>query len=568
MMANGEELIVSSPLFQEFRVQVLEYPAGEDPDEGLASAFALTVMTRSEGALLAVPRDFFGPETISAGLVAAAEDQLGQSLPLTVSAGLVEDLESTAPPVPEEGATVELLLIDVNSEVVSMLRPFVTSELQLDVIHSFDPVIIHLMPMVEDLVRQAQEWVADPASGERVAFYSAAEDVESAAAPRVGPRPKAAAKAPPGTTSGASKRGKPTVASLAMSMEQISATLPKMLQQIESLSHRTQSMEQQMSAGGLKSAALQQPLGSLAAPGHVATSAADLLREVPPPRAPALRTPAKPPPHVPLAKQMAEELEQDLVEEGGSTTLTRAVLEQSKALSTLVTQIAAGETVGDFSSSSTGFSSRGAAGRQRLQQELSLQRGSFFNSIFVQMARRMQPARIAEAAPADLAPRGVTATTYLERYGGYGKCRDLGHIAWQVGMVLDHLQTDNVPAAKDAIALLMVCLEQASMDGGRLDIGLLLSLQEDPPAALFTNRSLAAYSRGKAFAPLAEQKWIATALAYIKELDAISTKRADIAKPPQAPTRDPDAVGPKRAPKRQPKQAAWKKKEHAEEEDQ
>lgn len=184
------------------------------------------------------------------------------------------------------------------------------------------------------------------------------------------------------------------------------------------------------------------------------------------------------------------------------------------------------------------------------------------------MARRMQPARIAEAAPADLAPRGVTATTYLERYGGYGKCRDLGHIAWQVGMVLDHLQTDNVPAAKDAIALLMVCLEQASMDGGRLDIGLLLSLQEDPPAALFTNRSLAAYSRGKAFAPLAEQKWIATALAYIKELDAISTKRADIAKPPQAPTRDPDAVGPKRAPKRQPKQAAWKKKEHAEEEDQ
>ena len=259
------------------------------------------------------------------------------------------------------------------------------------------------------------------------------------------------------------------MASLAASMEQISATLPQMLQQIESLSHRTQSMEQQMSSGSLRSAALQQPLGSLAAPATAPCSAADLLREAPPPRAPALRPPVRSSTSVPLARQMVSELEQELEgEEEHSATLTQAVLEQSKALSTLVTQIAAGETVGDFSSSSTGFSSQGAAGRQRLQQELSMQRGTFFSSIYVQMARRMQPARVAEAAPGDLVARGVTATSYLERYGGYGRCRDLGHIAWQVGMVLDHLQTDNVAAAKDALALLLVCLEKAS---GRREAG-------------------------------------------------------------------------------------------------
>lgn len=60
----------------------------------------------------------------------------------------------------------------------------------------------------------------------------------------------------------------------------------------------------------------------------------------------------------------------------------------------------------DLASSSTSFSSRGAQGRVKLQQELAQHRGTFFNAVFCAMARRMQPARVAEASPQELATRG------------------------------------------------------------------------------------------------------------------------------------------------------------------
>ena len=36
----------------------------------------------------------------------------------------------------------------------------------------------------------------------------------------------------------------------------------------------------------------------------------------------------------------------------------------------------------------------------------------------------------------------------------------------------------------------------------------LLRLQEDPPSSIFVNRQLSATSRARAFAPLADKKWI------------------------------------------------------------
>ena len=91
-------------------------------------------------------------------------------------------------------------------------------------------------------------------------------------------------------------------------------------------------------------------------------------------------------------------------------------------------------------------------------------------------------------------------------------------------MIFSHMQEDNHLAATDAAALLFVCLEQAAMDNGKLQVGLLLSLTEDPPASLFSARSLALGATPRPFAPTANQRWITTALQYLKELDVISTR--------------------------------------------
>ena len=56
-----------------------------------------------------------------------------------------------------------------------------------------------------------------------------------------------------------------------------------------------------------------------------------------------------------------------------------------------------------------------------------------------------------------------------------------------------------------------------------------LVLQEDPPASIFTNRQVVATSRSRSFAPLADQRWITVALAYLREMDLIANKRLEFA---------------------------------------
>ena len=95
--------------------------------------------------------------------------------------------------------------------------------------------------------------------------------------------------------------------------------------------------------------------------------------------------------------------------------------------------------------------------------------------------------------------------------------------------ILDFLQAENIGAAKDSLALLAVAVDQAVLDGGRFDLASLLTLQEEPPSAIYVHRPQSAMARTKAFSPLADQKWVTVALAFIKEMDVIATKRTELA---------------------------------------
>jgi hypothetical protein len=116
----------------------------------------------------------------------------------------------------------------------------------------------------------------------------------------------------------------------------------------------------------------------------------------------------------------------------------------------------------------------------------------------------------------------------MERFGGYGRHRDLGLILFQVMGAMDYLQVGNVEAAKDTLGLLAVCIDQAVLDGGRFDLAALLTLQEDPPSSIYVNRHQGVQSRSRSFTPLADQRWVTVALAYVKELDLINSKRQEL----------------------------------------
>ena len=77
------------------------------------------------------------------------------------------------------------------------------------------------------------------------------------------------------------------------------------------------------------------------------------------------------------------------------------------------------------------------------------------------------------------------------------------------------------------------------MDNGKMEVGLLLALVEDAPYSLFSGRSVAVSANPRPFAPTANQHWVTTALQYLKEMDVISSRRAEVTSNKQSTTDNP-----------------------------
>ena len=102
--------------------------------------------------------------------------------------------------------------------------------------------------------------------------------------------------------------------------------------------------------------------------------------------------------------------------------------------------------------------------------------------------------------------------------------------------------------AREYMSLLVVALEQAAADGN-WGVALLLTLIEEPPLSLFQDRLANVTPHGKPFAPLVPSPWAAICLAYIKEMELLSTKKKETvskAKPEKPDGAEADAPSPKR----------------------
>eukprot|EP00438_Fugacium_kawagutii_P018756 Skav204395 [mRNA] locus=scaffold2947:164542:176525:+ [translate_table: standard] len=488
---------------ENYTVHVIDIPPGMDEAVESNVALALVILKRHTGMLLAVPTGFFSEEALAAGLTAGPDDQIGQSTTLALPAGEKFDLAALDQPQPLEDAFVAVVLVDVSNDMAQFLSPYGQE-------HDVDTC----MPSIRT-------------TRQRVAFYSADEGVENGGSPVAVPLPPKRRAAP--SSKGGSSGGDGGEAD-------------------------------RLHCGPKQT--LRQPLGSSNSTGSLSAAAApsELVKLMPPPTrsmSSLHQSPVRP--RVSFASmEEAKQLQQEKQETEESGDLAKAIYAQSHALTTSVQHLASTDPLQDLaSSSSSSISSKGSQGRMRLQQEVAMQRGTFFQSVLQQMARRMQPTRIAEQSPAELSMRGITPTSYLERYGGYGKLKDIGCFQWQICLIMEHLQHDNINAAKDGNALLAVCLEQTALDQGRTDVGLLLSLTEEPPAGVFTNRSLPGTFRGRPFAPMADQRWITTTLAYIREMDLINSRRLDATSSKTGdkdqPEKDPQKPNPKKTPKKHPK---------------
>ena len=301
-------------------------------------------MKRAGGALVAVPDGFLPPEELVEGN-SAQGGLIGPSTSLELTAVLWE--ESLEVPI---GIQTKVCLVDMDVELLTMLRNL---EDQEDIAVVFVEDNPQAIPSPAELTAKTFAWLQEK-GGQMEGDYTPEVTAESEGGVAV-PLPKAKAK-------------------------------PKgMAEQMRIMTERQTQMEERMNMSST-SALLSRPLTQTA--GFPQPGVSAMARELRSPPRTSTKTEDFFTREVkPLGVRGLEQDKPQLEEPPGDRA--RAVMAQSVALTTLVAQIASGsqDPMQDLTGAPAG--SRGAQGRA--QSELAQQRGSFFQSVVLQMARRMSP---------------------------------------------------------------------------------------------------------------------------------------------------------------------------------
>lgn len=115
---------------------------------------------------------------------------------------------------------------------------------------------------------------------------------------------------------------------------------------------------------------------------------------------------------------------------------------------------------------------------------------------------------------------------YLEKFGGYKAKPEMGMLMWLLAHMMDSAQAGDHRMMKEFLALTVVCVEQSVLDGD-WNLAYVLSLLEEPPHHVFSEKPVRVSSLGRPFGALVPGPWAAVALAYLKEVDLITTRKTE-----------------------------------------
>ena len=243
------------------------------------------LLMRDGGVLAAVPA---GALDDAAGQGGGPELLVGPSTTLTVPLSEEEEEGALIP----NGESAEVVVVDFALEIATHLSRYdpVTSPVE---VLPFVKDMPHQLLVHGDALRLARAWVTTVA-GERMAFYSAAEELEAEAPPALGQAPKKRA---------APKAKRATTAQLAESMDSMLALLPALTQQVQEIAARQKELEERPVApqapAGEATASHRQPFPIVppaVSPAKALSSLRTALGAPPKMRAPVLQKPPPVPP--------------------------------------------------------------------------------------------------------------------------------------------------------------------------------------------------------------------------------------------------------------------------------
>ena len=458
---------------------VLNWPI-DVPAEDASAGLCQVIMKRPGGLLLGVPPGLIPPEALQGAATQGEDALLGPHKVLAVPAVIVAEGGDV---VPDEDMDVQV--VDVSMEVVQSLRLFSPEADEEEPMITFG-LDKSVLPNPASLLSFAKEWIQVTGQGKTV-FYSAEEGLEGPEAPfpKVA---KAKQKAKPGE-----KAKKPSPQQVAEQIQHIASVLPAITDTLASIQE-----EQRRIKYVVEGQSLSPPPRPTQAPVSMSMQAFANLMQQPPKTRGVEHLPHPPPrPHrmqldSPLDAQGQAE-ENPPVEE--SSSLALAVLEQSRALTSLVSQLSSGDPLLDVQSTGASTSSKGAQGRERLQRELADRKSEFCLTVMQNAYRRLKPASRAPSSLREIAASDFSMLTYLERFGGYGGAKDMGVMQYALSFILDCAIREDLVGVQEYAALLAVGLEQAAQDQGRWDLAFQLMLLEDPPSQMWSYRGGVSHRR-------------------------------------------------------------------------
>ena len=511
---------------------VLFWPPFEELEDYKAAVVSI-VMKRPGGFLVAVPASFLEPEDLAAHYEVEGGELLGPYSAMAIP-GVSLKPEG---PIPT-GGDIDVLVVDLANDASRGMYKLVDAGLSEEQLVYFTEDT-SVAPDSDSLLKACRAWISHQSS-DRVLYYSAEEEM-------VPDQAVQEAKAKGVQKAKAVKPKRQTQASIvAEQIGNIASLLPALSKELAVVKEEQKKLVDEVR--GQASRPIPRPSQL-----PVSMPAADFAKMLgSPPRVEQTGPLMSPPPKRSNAPCMDSTMTlQEQAEETyqGADPLALAMLEQSRALTSLVAHFQTGDPLLDGTASGAGTSSRGSQGREKLQKELSSRTGGFFLAVMQNMFRRLKPAVAVPQSLEGLAETDVSMVQYLERFGGYGNSRDMGIVQYGLSYIADLALRGDLQGVQEHLALLLVGIEQYVQDGNRWDLGFQLTLLEDPPSQMWSYRNPvgAQTGRTRAFSGLCPQRWATIALAYAKEMDFIQSRRQEIGKRTSpAPAAAPTSPSPKR----------------------
>ena len=245
--------------------------------DGAIETYALLVMKRAGGVLLAVPSDAIPQEILDLGGQETADGIFGPSTEVAVP-GVVLDNGILSP----TGEELAVVLVDCTLDVLPLLS-YIPAMAEIN--YGFDEDQPFALPAPEPLLEAATQWIS-VASG-RLTFYSAESEEEAEIQPPKGGRKqrKKPGGAEPMPSGKGTPRGKrPTLASVSATLEQLMQAIPQLTSQVQHISDRQEKFETRLAGSQLgPKSALGEPLGATFSTPQTNANLGALAKDLPPP---------------------------------------------------------------------------------------------------------------------------------------------------------------------------------------------------------------------------------------------------------------------------------------------